>query len=102
MGSIKTIARFGSVAAGSLVPWVYDQNKSLGNAFAVGFFVSLFSLASAVGASILDRSANDDYRIERSKVNLRDILSFGKLFWLANFACMITYIPLLNYNQIVS
>ena len=65
MGAIKTIARFGSVAAGAVIPSVYNSRNSLGDAFSIGFACSVFSLFCAIGAACLDRAANDDKQVER-------------------------------------
>ena len=57
MGLNLTVARMGSVIAGWVLPPVYSATKSLGDAFAIGAGLCVFSFVCAIGIVILDKAA---------------------------------------------
>ena len=57
MGLNLTVARMGSVIAGWVLPPVFALHRSLGEAFAVGAGLCVFSFLCAIGIVFLDRAA---------------------------------------------
>ena len=105
MGAKLALARLGAVAAGVIVPSVYDVS-GLGPAFGVGFVICIFSFINAIGIIILDghaeKAGNFPIQEESDKLEIRDILTFRAPFWMATASCMLTYMSVFPYNQVSS
>ena len=108
MGLNLTVARMGSVIAGWVLPPVFNSRKSLGDAFAVGAGLCVFSFFCAVGIIILDKAAEAEEKgatvavSDEDKFTCSDILKFGVPFWMLSMSCMLTYMSVFPYNQISS
>jgi hypothetical protein len=108
LGINLSIARLGSVINADLVPSVYDSS-GLGMALSVGFVLCIFSLANAIGLTLLDKKADESApQGERAEVSeddkfkWSDIWSFGTSFWLLTVSCVVTYMTVFPYLQIAS
>jgi len=74
-----------------------------------GFIICVFSLLCAVGIAILDRFAEnarsdaDKAKIaDEEKINIKDVLKFKMPYWLLTGSCVVTYMSIFPYIQIVS
>lgn len=109
-----SVSRLGSVWNSNTVPSNLEKH-GLGFTLFVGFCICLFSLANAFGMAILDKfnekktkekaaaepqDAGGDNAEEEFK--FRDILSFKLPFWLLTISCVVTYMSIFPYIQIVS
>jgi MFS family permease len=106
MGANLALARLGAVLAGVVVPAVYNDG-GLGNAFAVGFGICIFSFFNAIGIVYMDRAAEKEEGSENKvsdedKFQWSDLKNLGCEFWILTMSCMLTYMSVFPYNQISS
>ena len=108
LGVNMSISRMGAVANSAIVPSIYDT-QGLGPALAIGFVICIFSLFNAFGLVWLDKKAEDQNpegeRAELAddeKFQWSDLYSFNASFWLLTGSCVITYMSVFPYIQVVS
>lgn len=107
MGLNLSIARLGSVINGLVVPPVYSSSD-LGTALMVGAIICGASAVAAVFLVILDKKAEDldpngkkAQLSDEDKFQCSDLLSFKLPFWLLVLSCLVTYMSVFPYVQIV-
>lgn len=69
MGLNLSIGRLGSVINAAIIPAVY-ADSGLGMALAVGFMLCVFSLACAIGMSVLDRRTEEQDKAATGSANV--------------------------------
>jgi len=100
-----SVARVGSFVNGP-VESIVAQNSSVGNALLVGFFICLFSLATAIVLVVIDAWAEKKDNVkaglsEEDKFkfsDLKEFISKDRLpFWLITSSCIIIYMVIFTY-----
>jgi hypothetical protein len=108
LGLNISIARLGSVWNSNTVPEYY-QNHGLGFALMVGFIICCFSLLNGVGMAFLDKYAESKNPSgekaalgDDDKFKWKDLYAFSMSFWLLTISCVVPYMSIFPYLQIVS
>lgn len=108
LGVNLSISRLGSVVNGDTVP-VLTANEGMTFAYLVGGFICLFSLGNAIGLITLDKwaekknpNAEKATLSDEEKFKFSDLKRFRLAFWLLVGSCVVTYMSVFPYIQIVS
>ena len=90
-----TIARFGSFAALNSPTWGKSFYEYWQNPLWIALFAGVISVISVVVYFFLDHFAEKSYDLKKEdepdKINLKEIFSFGKSFWLISLLCVTFY-----------
>jgi hypothetical protein len=108
LGVNLSISRLGSVVNGDTIP-VLTANEGMTFAYLVGGFICLFSLGNAIGLITLDKwaekknpNAEKATLSDEEKFKFSDLKRFRLAFWLLVGSCVVTYMSVFPYIQIVS
>jgi nitrate/nitrite transporter NarK len=108
LGANVSLARLGSVLNSNVLPTLYAHH-GLGTALLVGFAICCFSLICAFVLVVLDKIAekkNPDAEkaalAEDEKFKFSDIYQFKTPFWLLTGSCVVTYMSVFPYIQVVT
>lgn len=108
LGVNLSISRLGSVVNGATVP-AMTNDESMTFAYLVGGMICVFSLGNAVGLVSLDKwaekknpNAEKAALTDEDKFKFSDLKKFRLAFWLLTGSCVVTYMSVFPYLQIVS
>lgn len=101
-----SVSSLGSVINGWVVPPIYTSS-GLGYALLVGVFVTIFSMICAVALVILDEKADkvDGATImitDEDKFKCSDLKKFTLPFWLICGSCVLSYMSIFPFMQVVT
>lgn len=108
LGLNISVSRLGSVWNSNVIPGYYDEH-GLGWALMFGFLICVFSLFNALGIACVDKYAESKQTAaqkaklaDSEKASLKDVLKFKLPYWLLTGSCVVTYMSIFPYLQVVS
>ena len=108
LGLNISVSRLGSVINGIIVPKAYLSSGSLGFSLLVGFLICIASVITAICLVVMDKIADkkdgDSGKMisEEDKFKFSDIKSFKLSFWIISGSCVITYMGIFPFLQVVT
>ncbi|KAF4664118.1 hypothetical protein FOL47_005283 [Perkinsus chesapeaki] len=113
LGSSLTLSRLGSVLVLNTQP-LFIRNWGIVSGAYAGVFMAGISLLTAVLTCVIDRQANahdkamhvegaeEDTKSGDRGVQISDVKSFGSMFWCLAFSCVVTYMSIFPFYQVVA